>query len=103
MHMTPDGGGACHWTMVSPASPRPRRQARHDTNVWIDEGPGRGVFDFIAFSVDRGTVTLEGYSFHGSLKATPRWRPGESPASTRSSTGSSGWPHRWWSNCARAT
>jgi hypothetical protein len=31
--------------------------------------PYYGVFDFIVFSVDRGTVTLAGYSFHGSLKA----------------------------------
>jgi hyperosmotically inducible periplasmic protein len=35
----------------------------------LERLPYYGVFDFIAFSVDRGTVTLAGYSFHGSLKA----------------------------------
>ena len=35
----------------------------------LERLPYYGVFDFIAFSVDRGTVTLVGYSFAGSLKA----------------------------------
>ena len=35
----------------------------------LERLPYYGVFDFIVFSVDRGTVTLAGYSFHGSLKA----------------------------------
>jgi hypothetical protein len=30
---------------------------------------GYGVFDFLTFSVDRGTVTLAGYAYSGSLKA----------------------------------
>jgi hyperosmotically inducible protein len=30
--------------------------------------PYYGVFDFLAFGVDRGTVTLEGYAYQGSLK-----------------------------------
>ena len=35
----------------------------------LERLPYYGVFDFIAFSVDRGTVTLVGYSFEGRLKA----------------------------------
>jgi hypothetical protein len=31
--------------------------------------PYYGVFDFLAFAVDRGTVTLVGYSYEGNLKA----------------------------------
>src|ERR1051325_8807738 len=31
--------------------------------------PYYGVFDFIAFGVDKGTVTLVGWSYEGSLKA----------------------------------
>jgi hypothetical protein len=31
--------------------------------------PYYGVFDFMAFSVERGTVTLMGYAYHGSLRA----------------------------------
>ena len=35
----------------------------------LERLPYYGVFDFIAFGVDRGTVTLVGYSFEGRLKA----------------------------------
>ena len=35
----------------------------------LERLPYYGVFDFIAFSVDRGTVTLVGYSYEGRLKA----------------------------------
>ncbi len=31
--------------------------------------PYYGVFDFLAFGVDRGTVTLLGYAYHGNLKS----------------------------------
>src|SRR5712672_4278476 len=30
--------------------------------------PYYGVFDFLAFSYDKGTVTLMGYAYHGMLK-----------------------------------
>jgi hypothetical protein len=30
--------------------------------------PYYGVFDFLAFSYDRGTVTLMGYAYHSTLK-----------------------------------
>lgn len=35
----------------------------------LERLPYYGVFDFIAFGVDRGTVTLVGYSYEGRLKA----------------------------------
>lgn len=35
----------------------------------LERLPYYGVFDFLVFSVDRGTVTLAGFGFHGSLKA----------------------------------
>jgi hypothetical protein len=31
--------------------------------------PYYGVFDFLAFGVDRGTVTLQGYAYQGNLKS----------------------------------
>jgi len=52
---------------------RPQSTAPQDTvqsvRRMLERLPYYGVFDFIAFSVDRGTVTLVGYSFHGNLKA----------------------------------
>jgi hyperosmotically inducible protein len=35
----------------------------------LEHLPYYGVFDFIAFGVNRGTVTLVGYSYEGNLKA----------------------------------
>ena len=35
----------------------------------LERLPYYGVFDFLAFSVDRGTVTLVGYSYQGNLRA----------------------------------
>ena len=35
----------------------------------LEHLPYYGVFDFIVFSVDRGTVTLAGYAYEGNLKA----------------------------------
>ena len=35
----------------------------------LERLPYYGVFDFMAFGVDRGTVTLVGYSYEGRLKA----------------------------------
>lgn len=35
----------------------------------LERLPYYGVFDFLAFGVERGTVTLVGYSFEGRLKA----------------------------------
>ena len=35
----------------------------------LERLPYYGVFDFLAFSVDRGTVTLMGYAYRGTLKS----------------------------------
>src|SRR3990170_2461137 len=35
----------------------------------LERLPYYGVFDFLAFGVERGTVTLMGYTYHGSLKS----------------------------------
>jgi len=35
----------------------------------LERLPYDGVFDFIVFSVERGTVTLAGYAYEGNLKA----------------------------------
>jgi osmotically-inducible protein OsmY len=35
----------------------------------LERLPRYGVFDFLGFSVDRGTVTLVGYAYDGSLRA----------------------------------
>lgn len=34
----------------------------------LERLPYYGVFDFVAFDVERGTVTLTGYAYHGSLR-----------------------------------
>jgi osmotically-inducible protein OsmY len=42
----------------------------HSTIQWeLARLPSYGVFDFLAFGVDRGKVTLSGYSYGGSLKS----------------------------------
>ena len=39
----------------------------------LERLPYYGVFDYIVFRVDRGTVFLAGYSYQGSLKRPRRW------------------------------
>ena len=41
----------------------------HSVRTLIQRLPYYGVFDYIVFRVDRGTVYLAGYSFEGGLKA----------------------------------
>ncbi len=59
--------------LVTPASPFAQSTFRRQTSVTIQEElerlPNYGVFDFLAFGVDRGMVTLTGYSYNGSLKS----------------------------------
>ncbi len=47
----------------------PRRQTKMTIQSELERLPSYGVFDFLAFGVDRGKVTLSGYSYNGSLKA----------------------------------
>jgi osmotically-inducible protein OsmY len=44
------------------------RQTTRSVQQALERLPYYSVFDFIAFQVDRGTVTLSGYAYHGSLK-----------------------------------
>lgn len=59
--------------LVTPASPFAqstfRRQTAESIQEELDRLPTYGVFDFLAFGVDRGMVTLTGYSYNGSLKS----------------------------------
>lgn len=36
----------------------------------LERLPYYGVFDYMAFSVDRGTVTLTGFAYHGTLRSS---------------------------------
>jgi osmotically-inducible protein OsmY len=55
------------------AQPAAQSVAAKETAFMVERAlqrlPYYGVFDFLAFGVDRGTVTLQGYAYHGSLKA----------------------------------
>jgi osmotically-inducible protein OsmY len=45
------------------------RETTRSVQRALDRLPYYGVFDFMAFSVERGTVTLTGYAYHGSLRS----------------------------------
>ena len=42
------------------------RETTRSVQRALERLPYYGVFDFLAFSVERGTVTLTGYAYHGS-------------------------------------
>src|SRR5688572_9219394 len=44
------------------------RETTHSVQRALERLPYYGVFDFMAFEVDRGAVTLTGYAYHGSLR-----------------------------------
>jgi hyperosmotically inducible periplasmic protein len=52
----------------------------HSVRRMLERLPYYGVFDFIAFGVDRGAVTLVGYTYQGRLKA-------DAEAATKHATG----------------
>ena len=54
-------------TSAQPPGPAPNDTVQSVRRM-LERLPYYGVYDFIVFSVDRGTVTLAGYGFHGSLK-----------------------------------
>ena len=58
-------------TGVTPAGAQGVRSEETVRSVrkMLERLPYYGVFDFIVFSVDRGTVTLAGYAYEGNLKA----------------------------------
>ena len=45
------------------------RQATERVRNALEALPSYGVFDFVAFQMDRETVTLMGYAYQGTLKA----------------------------------
>ena len=59
-------------TIAAPASAQSVTTTRGETTlaVWraLERLPYYGVFDFLAYSVDKGTVTLAGYAYRGALK-----------------------------------
>ena len=44
------------------------RETTRSVQRALERLPYYGVFDFMAFDVDRGVVTLTGYAYHGSLR-----------------------------------
>jgi hyperosmotically inducible protein len=62
--LAPSGGS----TSAGAQSVTPEETVRSVRRM-LERLPYYGVFDFIVFSVDRGTVTLAGYSYEGNLKA----------------------------------
>jgi hyperosmotically inducible periplasmic protein len=59
--------------LFASAAPGAQNRASQQTTFEVEQELLRlsnyGVFDFITFDVDRGTVTLDGYSYSGSLKS----------------------------------
>ena len=59
--------------VVAPAVPSTQSLAAKETVFNVQHAlqrlPYYGVFDFLAFGVDRGVVTLTGYAYRGTLKA----------------------------------
>ena len=60
-------------SLVMSSSPQAQsvsvKQTTESVRRALERLPYYGVFDFLAFSVDRGTVTLLGYAYRGNLKA----------------------------------
>lgn len=61
--------GAFSTTMASGAQPVSEKQTTLSVQLALQRLPYYGVFDFLAFTVDRGTVTLMGYAYHEDLKS----------------------------------
>ena len=60
--------GAILFTSGSSAQSLSAQETRHSLRRALERLPYYGVFDFMAFGVDRGTVTLTGYTYNGSLR-----------------------------------
>jgi len=59
-------------TWLAAAQPAAQTVAVKETTLMVERAlqrlPYYGVFDFLAFGVDRGVVTLQGYAYQGNLK-----------------------------------
>jgi len=65
------GAAVSGMTIAIPCASAQSLSARETTRSVqraLERLPYYGVFDFMAFNVDRGTVTLTGYAYHGSLR-----------------------------------
>jgi len=60
-------------TLLSATAPHAQSVATKETARMVQRAllrlPYYGVFDFLAFGVDRGTVTVTGYAYYGNLKS----------------------------------
>ena len=59
--------------LMTSASPAAQTRGADETSMSVRRAlerlPYYGVFDYMAFGVDRGTVTLMGYAYHGTLRS----------------------------------
>ena len=59
-------------TCLAVAQPAAQSVAVKETTMMVERAlqrlPYYGVFDFLAFGVEKGTVTLQGYAYQGNLK-----------------------------------
>jgi hyperosmotically inducible protein len=59
--------------VLATMTPRAQSVAVKDTTLMVQRAlqrlPYYGVFDFLVFGVDRGTVTVTGYAYRGNLKS----------------------------------
>lgn len=55
-------------TTASSAQTVSASETTHSVRRALERLPYYGVFDFMAFGIDRGTVTLTGYAYNGSLR-----------------------------------
>ena len=65
------GAGVCGGMVAnvgSSAQSLSPRETTRSVQRALERLPYYGVFDFLAFSVERGTVTLTGYAYYGSLR-----------------------------------
>jgi osmotically-inducible protein OsmY len=60
--------GAVLMTSASSAETVPQRETTRLVQRALERLPYYGVFDYMAFGIERGTVTLTGYTYNGSLK-----------------------------------
>jgi hyperosmotically inducible protein len=67
------GGMALIGVLLAPTAPGAQSRSAEDTTRSVKRAlqrlPYYGVFDYMAFGVDRGTVTLTGYTYRGGLRS----------------------------------
>ena len=66
--------GAIIWAPHSGAQSVAAGETARSVRRMLERLPYYGVFDFIVFRIDRGTVYLAGYSYEGKLRQMRKWR-----------------------------